>query len=81
MTASTSKPPPLSPPTPTPAPFCVSNNFYTAQAGDTCDVIALAKSVSSVDLFNANQGVIQNCGTLRVGASLCLPLQCTTYKL
>lgn len=78
--ASTATQAPLVSPTPTPPPFCVSNNLYTVQSGDTCDTIALAKSVSSVDLFNANPE-IQNCSTLPVGSSLCLPLTCTTYQL
>ncbi|KAF3481752.1 LysM domain-containing protein [Arthroderma uncinatum] len=68
---------------PPPPPICVSENKYTTQHGDTCDSIALAKSISSAGLVAGNSELIHNCAKeLPVGVELCLPLTCEkTYEL
>jgi hypothetical protein len=74
-------PPPLFPPTTPPAPLCVSNINYTTTADDTCDSIALEKSISSAALFKGNP-VLYNCSSIPAGVDLCLPLSCgSTYIL
>ena len=77
--------PPVIPPASSPKPYCVTNRFYNIKSGDNCTVIALANSVSSADLFNANNGVSSNMSTCTdlasPGSRLCLPLACTTYRL
>ncbi|KAK1749925.1 pectate lyase superfamily protein-domain-containing protein [Echria macrotheca] len=79
--------PPVIPPTSSPKPYCVTNKFYTIKAGDNCTTIALANSVSSADLFNANNmnGVSSNMSTCTnlapPGSTLCLPMTCKTYRL
>ncbi|KAH8883395.1 pectin lyase-like protein [Thozetella sp. PMI_491] len=85
---------PLDPNTPTdpqPAPIpsdpaailCISGKHYTSKAGDDCNSIALASSVSSANLLNSNKNVpsIINCTSIPVGTDLCLPLECKTYSL
>lgn len=66
-----------------PPPICVSENKYTTQDGDTCDSVALLKSISSASLLGANSGIINNCAKeLTPGLELCLPLTCEkTYEL
>lgn len=71
---------PLVSPTAVSTPFCVSNTYHTVAVGETCDTIALARNVSSVDLFNGNDN-IHNCSSLAAGSQLCLPLACDTYQL
>ncbi|KAH6857100.1 pectate lyase superfamily protein-domain-containing protein [Chaetomium sp. MPI-CAGE-AT-0009] len=76
-------PPPLIE-VPTPSPFCVSDKYYTIQAGDDCNSIALANSVSSasvVDAAKAVGDVVGGCSGLPVGLEICLPLTCTTYSV
>lgn len=66
---------------PTTEPNCVSGEMYTSQAGDTCDTIALAHSVSAASLYYINTD-IHNCSAVTTGTSLCLPLACaTTYTV
>ncbi|KAG6365631.1 hypothetical protein INS49_007242 [Diaporthe citri] len=66
---------------PTTETNCVSGNTYTAQAGDTCDAIALAHSVSAASLYHINSN-IHNCSAVAAGTTLCLPLACaTTYTV
>ncbi|KAK1767906.1 pectate lyase superfamily protein-domain-containing protein [Phialemonium atrogriseum] len=76
----TEVPPPLIV-VPTPEPFCVSGNYYTAQAGDTCNSIALANDVSSANVFYAATaaGSARGCSDLPAGLTICLPLTCMTY--
>ncbi|KAM5453040.1 hypothetical protein McanCB49686_004992 [Microsporum canis] len=66
-----------------PPPFCVSENKYTTLNGDTCESIALVKSISSAGLIAANSDAIHNCARqLPAGLELCLPLTCEkTYEL
>ncbi len=69
---------------PVAAPFYVSGNYYTIKQGDTCNAIALAKSVSSADVFYAATAVgaaPRGCAGLLTGETICLPLSCTTYTL
>jgi hypothetical protein len=79
------------PTSPQPAPIpsaprinvCVSDTRYTARAGDNCNSIALANSVSSAGLLNANKNLpsIVNCSSIAAGMDLCLPPKCATYTL
>ncbi|CAK7227466.1 hypothetical protein SBRCBS47491_006577 [Sporothrix bragantina] len=82
-TGSTTTPTSLIPaPTASATPICVSGKLHTTVAGETCDSIALAASVSTASLFLGNQRVLTTCsGALAAGLSLCLPLTCSTYKL
>ncbi|KAK3291667.1 pectate lyase superfamily protein-domain-containing protein [Chaetomium fimeti] len=69
---------------PTPSPFCVSDKYHTIQAGDDCNSIALANSVSSagvVDAAKAVGDVVGGCSGLPAGLEICLPLTCTTYSV
>ncbi|KAI8255747.1 hypothetical protein K4K56_007772 [Colletotrichum sp. SAR 10_98] len=79
---STDVPPPLIV-VPTPDPFCVSDKYYTTQAGDTCNSIALANDVSSANVFYAATaaGATRGCSDLPADLSICLPLTCETYLL
>lgn len=65
------------------ANVCVSDKHYTSKAGDDCNSIALAGSVSSAGLLNSNKNFpsIINCTSIPVGTNLCLPLECETYSL
>ncbi|KAF3801933.1 hypothetical protein GCG54_00015155 [Colletotrichum gloeosporioides] len=79
---STDVPPPLIV-VPTPDPFCVSDKYYTTQAGDTCNYIALANDVSSANVLYAATaaGATRGCSDLPTDLSICLPLTCETYLL
>ncbi|CAK7221307.1 hypothetical protein SBRCBS47491_004483 [Sporothrix bragantina] len=69
-------------PVPSATPICVSGKHRTTVAGDTCDSIALAESVSTSSLFLGNQAALTTCsGTLAAGINLCIPLTCSTYQL
>ena len=69
-------------PVPSATPICVSGVHHTTVAGDTCDSIALAASVSTSALFLGNQPALVTCsGTLAAGINLCMPLTCSTYQL
>lgn len=73
---------PTSPITPDPQlqSTCVSGNNYTTRAGDSCDSIASANSVSSAALFIANSLLIDDCNAISGDVILCLPLACSiTY--
>lgn len=60
---------------------CVSGKTYTTQAGDTCDSIALANSVSAASMYYINSD-IHNCSDVAAGTSLCLPSACVdTYTV
>ncbi|TGO77641.1 hypothetical protein BELL_0097g00130 [Botrytis elliptica] len=73
--------PPLIEETPSQASPCVSGNYYTTSAGDTCDTISLAHNVSSASLFIGN-AAITNCANIIPATNLCLPIQCQrTYAL
>ncbi|KAH6645531.1 hypothetical protein BKA67DRAFT_527068 [Truncatella angustata] len=54
---------------------CVSGNTYTTQAGDTCDSIAIANSVSAATMYYTNPNIL-NCSSIFEGTSLCLPATC-----
>ncbi|TVY68502.1 Glucan 1,3-beta-glucosidase [Fusarium oxysporum f. sp. cubense] len=60
--------------------FCLSDVTYTTKAGDTCDSLALKFSVSSAAIFIGNPDIL-DCNDMVEGVSICLPLQCKTYKL
>ncbi|KAG5827303.1 hypothetical protein H9Q74_002592 [Fusarium xylarioides] len=60
--------------------FCLSDVTYTTKAGDTCDSLAIKYSVSSAAIFIGNPGIM-NCTDMVEGVSICMPLQCKTYKL
>lgn len=82
LDGSTDLPPPLYTSPPTPQPFCLSNEIYTTQAGDTCDSIALYHSVASAAILLGNSNTFNNCSNIPVGTSICLPLSCqSTYNL
>ncbi|KAF7946088.1 uncharacterized protein EAE97_005126 [Botrytis byssoidea] len=67
--------PPLIEEAPSQASPCVSENYYTTSAGDTCDIISLAHNISSASLFIGNSA-ITSCANIIPGTKLCLPLQC-----
>ncbi|RKL32578.1 Glucan 1,3-beta-glucosidase [Fusarium proliferatum] len=60
--------------------FCLSGVTYTTKAGDTCDSLALKYSVSSAAIFIGNPDIL-DCADMMEGVSICMPLQCKTYKL
>ncbi|KAI8660440.1 hypothetical protein NCS57_01021400 [Fusarium keratoplasticum] len=60
--------------------FCLSNVKHTIQPGDTCDSLAVKYSVSSAAIFMGNPDIL-DCNDMVQGVSICLPLQCSTYKL
>ncbi|KAM5345868.1 hypothetical protein ACJ41O_011729 [Fusarium nematophilum] len=68
------------PPGPSKPAFCLSDVTYTTKAGDTCDSLALKYSVSSAAIFIGNPDIL-DCNDMVGGVSICLPLQCKTYKL
>ncbi|KAK2763589.1 hypothetical protein CKAH01_15930 [Colletotrichum kahawae] len=57
------------------APFCVLDRHYTAQAGNTCNFMALANSVSSEKFFYAATaaGATRCCNDLPADLTTCLP--------
>lgn len=73
-------PPPLTVPSPEPAPYCVSGKRYTTtRAGETCESIANATGVSSAALYLGNQALLPDCLDVDAGVSVCVPLACQTY--
>lgn len=56
--------------------YCLSDNKYITQDGDTCDSIALAHSVSSAALYMGNQPKFADCNNIVPGLELCIPLSC-----
>ncbi|KAF2706110.1 carbohydrate-binding module family 50 protein [Pleomassaria siparia CBS 279.74] len=62
------------------SPVCSSGKTYKTGAGDTCDSVALANSVSSATLFYTNPNLL-DCANIREGLTLCLPLGCQTYTV
>lgn len=58
--------------------YCLSDQFYTASTGDTCDTIAMAFNVSSAAIYNANSNSTFGitCSAVIPGTTLCLPLPC-----
>ncbi|RYP62497.1 hypothetical protein DL769_007276 [Monosporascus sp. CRB-8-3] len=65
---------------PTETPLCLSDVKHTTQSGDTCDSLALKYKVSSAAIFTGNPQIL-DCDDVAEGMSICLPLQCETYKL
>ncbi|KAK8043700.1 hypothetical protein PG993_006130 [Apiospora rasikravindrae] len=60
---------------------CVTGHQYTVQAGDTCNSIAQAKSVSAASLYYINPNLL-DCNEPTPGIELCLPLSCeSTYTV
>jgi hypothetical protein len=57
-----------------PTEFCASGEIYKTVEGDTCDKIALSKSLSSAALYQENPASIANCSSIPKGTRLCLPL-------
>lgn len=74
VVGSTDIPPAVEVHTEEPTDFCASDT-YTTVDGDTCDSIALAKSVSSAALFIGSE-TIRNCSNIKAGLSVCLPFPC-----
>ncbi|RSL90064.1 hypothetical protein CEP51_000949 [Fusarium floridanum] len=60
--------------------FCLSDVKHTIQPGDTCDSLAIKYSVSSAAIFIGNPDIL-DCNDMVQGVTICLPLQCKTYKL
>ncbi|RSL41294.1 hypothetical protein CEP53_012846 [Fusarium sp. AF-6] len=60
--------------------FYLSDVKHTIQSGDTCDSLAIKYSVSSAAIFMGNPDIL-DCNDMVQGVSICLPLQCKTYKL
>lgn len=56
---------------------CDSSFVYLTKNGDTCDSIALAKSVSAATLYYNNPD-LRNCSSIEAGVKLCLPQSCST---
>lgn len=59
---------------------CSSKQTYSATAGDTCDSIALAKSVSAASLYYLNPSLL-NCSSVPAGLQLCLPDKCERHTV
>ncbi|CAG7566317.1 unnamed protein product [Fusarium equiseti] len=59
---------------------CSDSNVYIGQEGDTCDSIALAKSVSAATLYYNNPN-LRNCSDIEAGLELCIPESCKTYQV
>ncbi|KAF7556581.1 hypothetical protein G7Z17_g1326 [Cylindrodendrum hubeiense] len=62
------------------AGLCLSNVKHTTLSSDTCDSLALKYGVSSAAIFSGNPDIL-DCNDVVAGVSVCLPLQCKTYKL
>ncbi|XP_014555283.1 carbohydrate-binding module family 50 protein [Bipolaris victoriae FI3] len=75
LSGPTTVPPPLVGLEPETPGLCISDQFYTAKSGDTCDSIALANSVASAALKMANSK-LYGCNDIKAGEKLCLPLTC-----
>jgi hypothetical protein len=75
LSGPTAVPPPLVVVEPETPGLCISDQFYTAKSGDTCDSIALAHSVASAALKMANSK-LYGCNDIKAGEELCLPLTC-----
>jgi phage tail protein X len=54
---------------------CSGGQTYVTQHGDTCDSIALNKSISAATLYYINPG-LTNCNNIEDGLELCLPPSC-----
>ncbi|KAL2211281.1 LysM domain protein [Sarocladium strictum] len=67
--------PPWSGEDPDPEDQCDGGDVYTTQDGDSCDSIALDKSISSATLYYNNPDLL-NCSSIPSGQTLCLPEPC-----
>jgi hypothetical protein len=56
---------------------CEGSKEYLAKTGDTCDSIALARSLSSATLYYNNPD-LHDCSSIEAGTKLCLPASCET---
>ncbi|KAK2042619.1 hypothetical protein LZ31DRAFT_500396 [Colletotrichum somersetense] len=81
VTTPTEPLPPVISPNGTEPESCVTGVKYTVQAGDTCNSIAKAKSISAATLYYINPSLL-DCNNPKTGLELCLPLTCeTTYEV
>ncbi|KAH8168700.1 LysM domain protein [Sarocladium implicatum] len=69
--------PPWSGQDPLPDQECPRNATYTTRDGDTCDSIALDKSLSAATLYYINPDLL-NCSGIAGGQTLCLPESCAS---
>jgi hypothetical protein len=66
--------------TPTTTGQVCSGHSYTVGKDDTCKSIAEANSIS-YGTFLADNGIDQNCTTLKAGSEVCLSPSCALYKV
>lgn len=55
---------------------CAEDRVYMTKDGDTCDSIAIAKSVSSAAIYIGNPFTTPDCKSFKTGTKLCLPPSC-----
>lgn len=65
----------------TQTPGACSGTVYTIQSGDTCNSVASAQGINTVDLLAVNN--IASCSTFPTSGSLCIPAlsKCKTYTV
>lgn len=59
---------------------CFSGKTIVTKAGDSCDSIAVANSISAASLYYINAN-LPACKEIPAGLELCLPQTCTTYTV
>ncbi|KAF8537777.1 hypothetical protein BDD12DRAFT_780083 [Trichophaea hybrida] len=59
---------------------CPSGKHYTVVSGDTCQTIAEKENVATEPIMVLN-GLNAQCTDLQLGASICVPVACPTYKV
>lgn len=59
---------------------CPSKKHYTVIKGDTCQTIAEKEEVATDPIMVLN-GLNAQCTDLQLGASICVPVACPTYKV
>ncbi|KAJ6151669.1 hypothetical protein N7470_006797 [Penicillium chermesinum] len=64
----------------TPTTRACSGDSYTVGEDDSCESIAEANSIP-IGTFLADNGIDQNCTTLKPGSEVCLSPSCTLYKV
>ncbi|KAL4767932.1 hypothetical protein BDW60DRAFT_226112 [Aspergillus nidulans var. acristatus] len=65
---------------PTPTGRACTGDSYTVADGDSCKSIAEANSIP-LGTFLADNGIDQNCTTMKVGSEVCLAPACTLYTV
>ncbi|KAL4993233.1 hypothetical protein BDV10DRAFT_190164 [Aspergillus recurvatus] len=65
---------------PTPTGRACTGDSYTVADGDSCQSIAEANSIP-LGTFLADNGIDQNCTTMKVGSEVCLAPACTLYTV